>query len=231
MSRKSKRARANAEKVSPDRLYPLDEALQMLTEMQPARCEESVDVAIVLGVDARQSDQQVRGATVLPHGVGRTIRVAVFAAGDAAQAARQAGADLVGMEDLAGQVQDGMMDFDAVIAVPEAMSVVGKLGPILGPRGLMPNPKTGTVTADPATAVRNVKQGQLQFRTDKGGVIHGSIGRVSFSREALRENLEALLTDLHKAKPASAKGVYLKKLSLSSTFGVGVNVDRGSLGL
>ncbi len=231
MGKPSKRARANAQKISPDHLYPLDEALQLLTEMQSAKCEESVDVAIVLGVDVRQSDQQVRGATVLPHGTGRTVRVAVFAAGDAAETARQAGADLVGMEDLAEQVQGGMMDFDAVIAVPEAMSVVGKLGPILGPRGLMPNPKTGTVTSEPGTAVRNAKQGQLQFRTDKGGVIHGSIGRANFSKEALRENLEALLADLNKAKPAAAKGVYLKKLSLSSTFGAGVNVDRGSLGL
>lgn len=229
MAKLSKRMRAIREKVDPTRVYPVDEAIALLKECATARFEETVEVAVNLGIDPRKSDQVVRGATTLPHGTGKQVRVAVFAQGEAAEAARSAGADRVGMEDLAEEIKAGNLDFEVVIAEPAAMRLVGQLGQVLGPRGLMPNPKTGTVTPDVATAVRNAKAGQVRYRADKGGIVHGGIGKVSFSPEALKENLAALLADLKKAKPASAKGVYLKKVTLSTTMGPGITIDHSAL--
>ena len=229
MAKMSKRVRAFKEKVDPRKAYPLEEAVAMLKEFGTAKFNETVELAVNLGVDARKSDQAVRGATTLPHGTGSDVRVAVFTQGEAAEKARAAGADFVGMEDLAEQIKGGMMDFDVVVASPDAMRVVGQLGQLLGPRGLMPNPKTGTVTPDVETAVKNAKAGQIRYRTDKNGIIHGGIGKVSFELDALRGNLEAVLADLKKAKPASSKGVYLKKISLSTTMGPGVTVDQASI--
>lgn len=229
MAKLSKRLRAFREKVDATKQYSFDDAVALLKELATAKFSETVDVAINLGIDPRKSDQAVRGATTLPNGTGKDVRVAVFTQGANADAAKEAGADLVGMEDLAEQVKAGNMDFDVVIADPAAMRVVGQLGQILGPRGLMPNPKTGTVTPDVATAVKNAKAGQVRFRADKGGIIHGGIGKVSFEGAALKENLEALIADLKKIKPATAKGVYLKKVSLSTTMGPGIVVDQASL--
>ena len=229
MAKLSKRVRAFKEKVDPEKAYPLDEAVALLKEFSTVKFNETVEVAVNLGVDARKSDQGVRGATTLPHGTGSDVRVAVFTQGEAAEKAKAAGADLIGMEELAEQVKGGMMDFDVVIASPDAMRVVGQLGQILGPRGLMPNPKTGTVTPDVETAVKNAKAGQVRYRTDKNGIIHGGIGKISFEPDAIRGNLEAVLADLRKAKPAASKGVYLKKISLSTTMGPGVTIDQGSI--
>ena len=229
MARQSKRAKLFAEKVSRTQLYPVDEALALLKELSNAKFTESVDVAVNLGVDPRKSDQVVRGSTVLPNGTGKTVRVAVFAQGPNAEAATEAGADIVGFEDLAEKIKGGEMNFDVVIATPDAMRVVGPLGPVLGPRGLMPNPKVGTVTPDVAAAVKNAKAGQVQFRADKTGIVQCTIGRASFTPEQLRDNLAALIEALNRAKPSSAKGVYLRKLSVSSTMGVGVKVDPASL--
>jgi len=225
----SKRNKLFKEKIDKTRLYPLEEALGLLKELANAKFSESIDVSVNLGVDPRKSDQVVRGSTVLPNGTGKTMRVAVFAQGDNAKLATEAGADLVGFEDLAEQIKGGSLDFDVVIATPDAMRVVGPLGQILGPRGLMPNPKVGTVTADVATAVKNAKAGQVRYRTDKGGIIHCPIGKVGFEVTALRENLVALLGDLNKAKPAVAKGIYVKKLTVSSTMGPGVPVDQSTI--
>lgn len=229
MAQQTKRRKAMAGKVDPTQHYPLEEALALVKECATAKFDESIDVAVQLGVDATKSDQVVRGAVVMPAGIGKEKRVAVFAQGEQAEAAKEAGADLVGMDDLAERVQAGDMPFDVVIAAPDAMRVVGKLGPVLGPRGLMPNPKVGTVTTDVATAVRNAKAGQVQFRIDKAGIIHGTIGRRSFEVAQLQENLRALLDALNKAKPASTKGIYVRKLALSSTMGVGVRVDTQTL--
>lgn len=229
MAKLSKRLRAINEKIVNGKQYPIADAIALLKEISTVKFTETVDVAINLGIDPRKSDQNVRGATTLPNGTGKTVRVAVFTQGEAAEAAKAAGADLVGMEDLAEQVKAGKMDFDVVIADPAAMRVVGQLGQVLGPRGLMPNPKTGTVTPDVATAVKNAKAGQVRFRADKNGIVHGGIGSISFEPAALKENLEALLADLKKAKPASAKGVYLKKVTLSTTMGPGVIIDQASL--
>lgn len=229
MSRMTKRRRAIMEKVDRQKAYPINDAVALLNELATAKFKESLDVAVNLGVDPRKSDQVVRGATTLPHGTGKTVRVAVFAQGAAADQASEAGADIVGFDDLADRIKGGTLDFDVVIATPDAMRIVGQLGKILGPRGLMPNPKTGTVTPDVVTAVRNAKAGQIQFRTDRAGIIHGSIGQVGFEVDKIRENLLALLSDLRKAKPASAKGVYLKKITLSTTMGPGVTVDQSSL--
>ncbi|PID54713.1 MAG: 50S ribosomal protein L1 [Gammaproteobacteria bacterium] len=229
MAKMSKRVRAFKEKVEPGKAYDFDEAVALLKEFATAKFNESVEVAVNLGIDARKSDQAVRGATTLPHGTGSDVRVAVFTQGEAAEKAKAAGADLVGMDDLAEQVKGGMMDFDVVVASPDAMRVVGQLGQILGPRGLMPNPKTGTVTPDVETAVKNAKAGQVRYRTDKNGIIHGGIGKISFEPAAIRGNLEAVLADLRKAKPAASKGVYMKKLTLSTTMGPGVIVDLASL--
>ena len=229
MAKLTKRAKAIAEKVEHGKAYSIGDAAALLAELSTVKFKESIDVAINLGIDARKSDQAVRGATTLPHGTGKEVRVAVFTSGANAEAATAAGADKVGMEDLAEEVKAGNLDFDVVIASPDAMRVVGQLGQILGPRGLMPNPKTGTVTPDVATAVNNAKAGQVRYRTDKNGVIHGAIGRVGFDAAAIKENLEALLADLRKAKPASAKGVYLKKISISTTMGPGLIVDQSSL--
>ena len=229
MSNMSKRRRAIMEKVDQQKDYPITDAVNLLTELATAKFKESLDVSINLGVDPRKSDQVVRGATTLPHGTGKTVRVAVFAQGAAADQATEAGADLVGFDDLADRIKGGTLDFDVVIATPDSMRIVGQLGKILGPRGLMPNPKTGTVTPDVVTAVRNAKAGQVQFRTDRAGIIHGSIGQVGFDATRIRENLEALLNDLRKAKPASAKGVYLKKITLSTTMGPGLTIDQSSL--
>lgn len=225
----SKRARAFKEKVEPQKRYDLMEALGLLKECATTKFDETVEAAINLGVDPRKSDQIVRGSTVLPKGSGKTVKVAVFAQGAQADEARAANAEYVGMADLAEQIQGGLMDFDVVIAAPDAMSAVGKLGKLLGPRGLMPNPKVGTVTQDIAQAVRNAKAGQVRYRTDKNGIIHCGIGKASFSPEDLKENLNSLLGDLNKAKPSSAKGVYLKKISLSTTMGPGLIVDQGTL--
>jgi len=229
MAKLSKRVRAYKEKVDPRKAYPLEEAVSLLKELATAKFNETVEVAVNLGVDARKSDQAVRGATTLPHGTGSEVRVAVFTQGEAAEKAKAAGADFVGMEDLAEQIKGGMMDFDVVVASPDAMRVVGQLGQVLGPRGLMPNPKTGTVTPDVETAVKNAKAGQMRYRTDKNGIIHGGIGKVNFELEALRGNLEAVLADLKKAKPSTSKGIYLKKISLSTTMGPGVTIDQASL--
>ena len=225
----SKGYNAAADKRDAAQSYSPEEAVSLIKQMATAKFDESIDVAVNLGVDARKSDQMVRGAVVLPKGIGKTVRVAVFAQGDNAQKARDAGADIVGMDDLAAQVKAGELNFDVVIASPDAMRVVGQLGQILGPRGLMPNPKVGTVTPDVAGAVRNAKAGQVRFRTDKAGVIHCTIGKASFAPEKLKDNLHALLNDLQKAKPAASKGVYLKRVSLSSTMGPGVPVDQGTL--
>ncbi len=229
MARLSKRLRAIRERVEPGKLYPAEEAFALLKELSRVKFTESVDVAVNLGVDPRKSDQVVRGSTVLPHGIGKTVRVAVFAQGAAADAAQQAGADRVGFEDLAEEMKAGQIDYDVVIASPDAMRIVGQLGKILGPRGLMPNPKVGTVTLDVAEAVRNAKAGQVRYRTDKAGIIHCPIGKIDFTPERLRENLEALLASLMKAKPAAAKGVYMKKVTVSSTMGPGLTIDHASL--
>ncbi|MCK7545701.1 50S ribosomal protein L1 [Marinobacter bryozoorum] len=232
MAKLSKRQKLIREKVDPARAYTVDEAVALLTELgSSVKFRESIDVSVNLGVDARKSDQVVRSSTVLPHGTGKSVRVAVFTQGANADKAKEAGADIVGMDDLAEEVKKGNMDFDVVIATPDAMRVVGQLGQILGPRGLMPNPKVGTVTPDVETAVKNAKAGQVRYRTDKNGIIHAPLGNVEFSAQTIKENLEALLADLKKAKPASSKGVYLKKVSLSSTMGPGLTVDQGSLNL
>lgn len=228
MAKLSKRARLIREKVEA-RDYDVNEAITLLKELATAKFTESVDVAVNLGIDARKSDQNVRGATVLPNGTGRDVRVAVFTSGDNAEKAKAAGADIVGMEDLAEQVKKGEMNFDVVVASPDAMRVVGQLGQILGPRGLMPNPKTGTVTPDVATAVQNAKAGQVRYRNDKNGIVHATIGRVDFDNDKLKENLDALLGALKKAKPSSAKGVYFKRISLSTTMGAGVSIDQGTV--
>ncbi len=229
MAKLSKRMKAIAAKIDREKSYSVDDAVKLLNEVATTKFKESIDVAINLGVDPRKSDQAVRGATTLPHGTGKITRVAVFAQGANADKAKAAGADLVGFEDLAEQIKGGELNFDVVIATPDAMRIVGQLGKVLGPRGLMPNPKTGTVTPDVETAVRNAKSGQVQFRADKAGIIHGSVGKVGFGPKEIKENLEALLTDLRKAKPASAKGVYLKKITLSTTMGPGVAIDQASL--
>ena len=229
MAKITKRARAIAEQVDRGKVYAIEEAAALLSELSKTAFAESVDVAVNLGIDPRRSDQNVRGATTLPHGSGKEARVAVFAQGDNAEQAVAAGADVVGLDDLAERVRGGEVDFDVVIAAPDAMRVVGQLGRLLGPRGLMPNPKTGTVTADVANAVANAKSGQVQFRTDKGGIVHGSVGTVAFQPAQIKENLEALLADLRKAKPASAKGQYVKRITLSTTMGPGLRIDESTL--
>ncbi|MBI5897752.1 MAG: 50S ribosomal protein L1 [Rhodocyclales bacterium] len=229
MAKKSKRVQAVLAKVDRNKAYPLADALNLVKECATAKFDESIDVAVNLGVDAKKSDQLVRGSVVLPAGTGKTVRVAVFAQGAKAEDAKTAGADVVGFDDLAAEVKAGNMNFDIVIATPDAMKVVGALGQILGPRGLMPNPKVGTVTMDVTTAVKNAKAGQVQYRTDKAGIIHCTIGRASFSVDSLTTNLTALIEALQKAKPAASKGQYLKKVSLSSTMGAGVRVDQASL--
>jgi large subunit ribosomal protein L1 len=225
----SKKKRAAREKLDTQKTYEIDDALGLVKELATAKFKESIDVAVNLGVDPRKSDQVVRGSTVLPNGTGKTVRVAVFAQGENADKATAAGADIVGFDDLAAAVKGGDLNFDVVIATPDAMRVVGQLGQILGPRGLMPNPKVGTVTADVETAVKNAKSGQVRYRTDKAGIIHCAIGRADFEVDALKENLNTLLADLKKAKPASAKGSFVKKLTVSSTMGPGVAVDRATV--
>ena len=225
----SKRKKLSNEKIDRDKLYSVEEALSLVKEFAVSKFDESIDVSINLGVDPKQSDQVVRGSTVLPNGTGKSIRVAVFAQGENAEKAKSAGADIVGFEDLAEKIKAGEMNFEVLIATPDAMRIVGQLGQILGPRGLMPNPKVGTVTPDVETAVKNAKGGQVRYRTDKAGIIHCSIGSSTFEAQKLQENLDALLADLKKAKPASAKGVYLKKVSMSSTMGPGIKVDQASL--
>ncbi len=229
MAHISKRYKALAAKVDRNKLYALDEALNLAKENAKAKFDESIDIAINLGIDARKSDQLIRGSVVLPKGTGKTVRVAVFAQGVKAEEAKGAGADIVGFEDLAESIKAGKLDFDVVIASPDAMRIVGQLGQILGPRGLMPNPKVGTVSADVAGAVRNAKAGQVQYRTDKNGIVQCTIGRASFAPEALRENLLALIEALNKARPAAAKGIFLKKISVSSTMGVGIRIEQASL--
>jgi large subunit ribosomal protein L1 len=229
MAKQTKAQKAAAQRVQTGKAYPADEALDLVKELAHAKFVESVDVAINLGIDPKKSDQVVRGSTVLPNGSGKKVRVAVFAQGANAEAAKQAGADIIGMEDLAERIQGGDLDFNVVIASPDAMRVVGKLGQILGPRGLMPNPKVGTVAQDVATAVRNAKAGQVRYRADKAGTVHCVIGNVGFEADALRQNLTALVADLNKAKPASAKGVYMQKVSVSSTMGPGILVDQSTL--
>jgi large subunit ribosomal protein L1 len=229
MAKSSKTQREVAERLEKGKIYPVDEALGLIKELARAKFSESVDAAVNLSVDPKKSEQIVRGSTLLPNGTGKTVRVAVFAQGDNAEAAKKAGADLVGMDDLAESIKGGALNFDVVIASPDAMRVVGKLGQILGPRGLMPNPKVGTVTPDVAAAVENAKAGQVRYRTDKSGIIHCTIGTVGFETEALRQNLAALLSDLHKAKPASAKGVYIKRVSVSSTMGPGIVIDPATV--
>ena len=229
MAKLTKRMRVIREKVDVTKEYEINEAVALLKELATAKFTESVDVAVNLGIDARKSDQNVRGATVLPNGTGREVRVAVFTAGANAEAAKEAGADLVGMEELAELVKKGEMNFDVVVASPDAMRVVGQLGQILGPRGLMPNPKTGTVTPNVAEAVKNAKAGQVRYRNDKNGIVHTTIGKVDFTAEQLQQNLEALLVALKKAKPSQAKGTYLKKVSISTTMGAGVAVDQATL--
>ncbi|NVJ62076.1 MAG: 50S ribosomal protein L1 [Gammaproteobacteria bacterium] len=231
MAKLSKRARLIKEKVDNTKVYGVDEALALLKEVSTVKFSESVDIAVNLGIDPRKSDQVVRGATVLPNGTGKDVRVAVFTQGANADAAKEAGADIVGMDDLAEEVKKGNMNFDVVIASPDAMRVVGQLGQILGPRGLMPNPKVGTVTPDVVTAVKNAKAGQVQYRADKNGIVHASIGKISFDAQALKENMGSLLAALKKAKPASAKGTYMKKVSLSSTMGPGIMIDQASIEL
>jgi large subunit ribosomal protein L1 len=229
MAKLSKRMKAIKGSVDRTKLYPLTDALTLVKKNATAKFDESVDVAVNLGIDARKSDQLVRGSVVLPRGTGKSVRVAVFAQGDNAKAAQEAGADIVGFEDLAADVKAGKMDFDVVIATPDAMRVVGALGQILGPRGLMPNPKVGTVTPNVAEAVKNAKAGQVQYRTDKGGIVQCTIGRASFGEDALKENLLALVEALNKAKPAASKGIYLKRIAVSSTMGTGVRVDQSTL--
>lgn len=230
MAKQNKRMKAIRERVEAGKQYPVGDAFALLKDCSSVKFNETVEVAINLGIDPRKSDQAVRGATVLPNGTGKVVRVAVFTQGPNADAAKEAGADVVGMDDLADEVKAGNMDFDVVVASPDAMRVVGQLGQILGPRGLMPNPKVGTVTPDVASAVKNAKAGQVRFRADKAGTIHAGIGKADFTAEALTENLEALLAELRKLKPSSAKGVYLKKVSLSTTMGPGVAVDQATLG-
>jgi large subunit ribosomal protein L1 len=226
----AKRVKAAQSKVTAGKHYPVDEALKLVKELATAKFNEGIDAAVNLGIDASKSDQQVRGSTVMPHGIGKSVRVAVFTSGKNQDAARAAGADIVGLDDLAAKVKAGEIDFDVVVASPDAMRVVGQLGQILGPRGLMPNPKVGTVTPDVATAVKNAKAGQVRYRVDKGGIVHCTIGKANFEVTALKENLLALIGDLQKSKPATSKGVYLKRVTLSSTMGPGVTIDQGSLG-
>ncbi len=225
----AKRIKAWKSKLTPGKQYPIDEALGLVKEFAKAKFDESVDVSVNLGIDASKSDQQVRGSTVMPHGIGKTVRVAVFTSGKNQDAAKAAGADIVGLEDLAEQVKAGNINFDVVIASPDAMRVVGQLGQILGPRGLMPNPKVGTVSPDVANAVKNAKSGQVRYRVDKAGIVHATIGKATFEATKLRENLTALIGDLQKAKPATSKGIYLKRVTLSSTMGPGVIVDHSTL--
>ena len=229
MAKLTKRQRAFAERIEEGKLYAIDEAVSILNELATVKFKESIDVSINLGVDPRKSDQVVRGATVLPNGTGKDIRVAVFAQGDKADEATAAGADIVGMDDLADSIKGGELNFGVVIATPDSMRVVGQLGQVLGPRGLMPNPRLGTVTMDVGDAVKNAKAGQVRFRTDKNGIIHGGVGKVGFEPAAIRENVEALIADLKKAKPASAKGTYLKKVTISTTMGAGIQIDQVSL--
>ncbi len=229
MTKITKRMRIIKEKVVPGKVYSLLDAVNLLKELSKVKFNESVDVSINLGIDTRKSDQTVRGATVLPNGTGRSVRIAVFAQGANADAAKAAGADIIGFDDLAESIKGGNLDFDVLIASPDAMRLVGQLGQILGPRGLMPNPKVGTVTADVATAVRNAKAGQVRYRADKGGVLHCTIGKVSFEPQQLQQNLEALVADVKKAKPSSAKGVFLKKITLSTTMGPGLVIDQAAL--
>lgn len=230
MAKLSKRQKLIAEKIEAGKAYSVEEAVALLAELSgQVKFNESVDISVNLGVDARKSDQAVRGSTVLPNGTGKSVRVAVFTQGDNVEKAKAAGADIVGMDDLAADVKAGNMDFDVVIATPDAMRVVGQLGQVLGPRGLMPNPKVGTVTPDVETAVKNAKAGQVRYRTDKNGIIHTVVGNVEFSADAIKQNIEALLADLKKAKPASAKGVYMKKITLSSTMGPGLLIDQSSV--
>jgi large subunit ribosomal protein L1 len=231
MAKLTKRNKTIRASVTRGKLYPVDEALTLVRSGATAKFRESVDVAINLGIDAKKSDQTVRGSTVLPHGTGKSVRVAVFAQGANADKAREAGADVIGFEDLATEIKGGRMDFDVVIASPDAMRVVGQLGQVLGPRGLMPNPKVGTVTADVATAVRNAKAGQVRFRADKAGIVHCTIGKADFDANKLKDNLQALLSDVNKAKPSTAKGVYLKKITIASTMGPGLVIDQNSLAL
>jgi large subunit ribosomal protein L1 len=226
----AKRMKPWKEKLTPGKQYPVDEALKLVKEFATAKFAESVDAAVNLGIDASKSDQQVRGSTVMPHGIGKSVRVAVFTSGKNQELAKAAGADIVGLEDLAAKVKAGEINFDVVVASPDAMRVVGQLGQILGPRGLMPNPKVGTVTPNVAEAVKNAKAGQVRYRVDKAGIIHCTIGKATFESSALKENLTALIADLQKAKPATAKGQYLKRVTLSSTMGPGVIVDQGSIG-
>ncbi|MBB72104.1 MAG: 50S ribosomal protein L1 [Legionellales bacterium] len=229
MAKLTKRAKAIAEKVEIGKVYSFDEAVQVIQDVASKKFKETIDVSVNLGVDPRKSDQVVRGATLLPSGTGKDVRVAVFAQGDNAEKAKQAGADIVGFEDLAESIKGGNMDFDVVIATPDAMRVVGQLGQVLGPRGLMPNPKVGTVTPDVTTAVNNAKAGQVRYRTDKAGIIHCLVGKADFTVDKLKANVAALLADLKKAKPSSAKGVYMKKLTLSSTMGPGLQVDLSTI--
>ena len=229
MAKITKRNKLIAEAVKFGKVYPVNEAVDLLKELSKVKFNETFEVSVNLGVDSRKSDQVVRGATVLPNGTGKTVRVAVFAQGAQADAAKESGADIVGMDDLAADIKKGNMNFDVVVAAPDAMRVVGQLGQILGPRGLMPNPKVGTVTPDVATAVKNAKAGQVRYRVDKNGIIHAGIGKVNFETNALIENLKALLADLQKAKPSAAKGVYLKKITLSTTMGPGLVVDLGTI--
>jgi large subunit ribosomal protein L1 len=226
----AKRVKGWKEKLPPGKQYPIEEALKLVKEFAKAKFDETVDAAVNLGIDASKSDQQVRGSTVMPHGTGKTVRVAVFTSGKNQEIAKAAGADIVGLEDLAAKVKAGEINFDRVIASPDAMRVVGQLGQILGPRGLMPNPKVGTVTPDVATAVKNAKAGQVTYRVDKAGIVHCTIGKASFEVGALKENLAALIADLHKAKPHAAKGQYLKRITVSSTMGPGLTIDQASLG-
>ena len=229
MAKLSKRVKAFKEKVDPAKNYPVTEAVAILNELSSVKFKESIDVSVNLGVDPRKSDQVVRGATVLPNGTGKTVRVAVFAQGEKATEATEAGADIVGMEDLAAEVKAGNLNFDVVIATPDTMRIVGQLGQVLGPRGLMPNPRLGTVTQDVADAVKNAKSGQMRYRTDKNGIIHGGVGQVGFDPESIKQNVEALLLDLKKIKPASAKGIYVQKVTLSTTMGAGIAIDQASL--
>ncbi len=229
MAKLSKKQKQMAEKLEAGKVYSIEEAVSLISEFASKKFSESLDVSVNLGIDARKSDQAVRGSTILPNGTGKEVRVAVFAQGENAEKAKSAGADIVGFDDLAESIEAGNMDFDVLIATPDAMRVVGKLGQVLGPRGLMPNPKVGTVTPDVETAVKNAKAGQVRYRTDKNGIVHGGIGKVGFDATAVKGNLEALLADLKKAKPAAAKGVYIKKVVLSSTMGPGLQIDQSSL--
>ena len=229
MAKLTKKQKLIAEKFDSEKFYALPDALEILSSVSSSKFKEALDVSVNLGVDPRKSDQVVRGATTLPHGTGKDVRVAVFAQGENAEKAQQAGADVVGFEDLGEEIKGGKIDFDVLIATPDAMRIIGQLGKVLGPRGLMPNPKTGTVTTEVEVAVKNSKSGQVQFRTDKAGLVHGRVGQLGFTAEQIKENIQALLVDLKKAKPAAAKGVYLKKLTLSSTMGPGLNIDQASL--